>query len=352
MHDRDTLTSKKRRDILAMGCAAAGLSLVGAPARAQSGELSVANWGGDWNDRTVKFVEAPLVESKGIKIVRTLNLEPERKTKLLAERNLPRGTIDVAHFSAGDAFELNEQDILEKLDASRIPNLANVRAGLATPYFVPWVFGAVTLAYNPKFVKDAPKSFADLWDPKYAGKVGVLDQSFYNWVYMAALVGGGKMSNVDAAFPKLAEMKKSIKPRLYPTHQHLAAGFTNEEVWISANYSARLAQWARDGVPVRSAYPKEGAVTIVFGATMPKKARNKDAAYFYLNALLDPKALGAYSQASMYAPSTTNAQLPDDVRAAVDFTPAQTATLNNPDYGYQAKSIARWQEWWNKEFKA
>ena len=83
------------------------------------------------------FVEAPLVESKGIKIVRTLNLEPERKTKLLAERNLPRGTIDVAHFSAGDAFELNEQDILEKLDASRIPNLANVRAGLATPYFVP-----------------------------------------------------------------------------------------------------------------------------------------------------------------------------------------------------------------------
>ena len=341
-----------RRELLALGGAAAGLSLWSGPAAAQSGELVVSNWGGDWNDRTVRAIEAPLVESRGIKVVRVLNLEPERKAKLLAERNLPRGSIDVAHFSAGDAFELHEQDVLETLDASKIPNLAHVRAGLKTPYFVPWVFGAVTLAYNPKYVKEPPTSFADLWNPKYAGRVGVLDQSYYNWIYMAALVNGGKMDSVDPGFAKLAEMKQAIKPRLYPTHQHLAAGFSNEEVWISANYSARIAQWAKGGVPVRSAYPKEGAVTIVFGATIPKRARNKEAAYVYLNALLDPKGLGEYAAVSMYAPSTTNAIVPDDVRAQIDFTAAQAQTLNNRDYGYQAKNLARWQEWWNKEFKA
>lgn len=341
----------RRRDLLLGAGAAAALSLNPRLAHAQSGELVVSNWGGDWNDRTVRFIEAPLVESKGIKVVRALNLEPERKTKLIAERGLPRGSIDVAHFSAGDAFELNEQDVLEQLDLAKIPNYANVRPGLRAPYFVPWVFGGVTLAYNPKYIKEPPTSLVELWNPKYVGKLGVLDQSYYNWIYMAALVGGGRMNQVDPGFAKLAEMRRTMQPKVYPTHQQLAAAFANEEVWISANYSARIAQWAKDGVPVRSSYPKEGAVTIVFGATIPKRARNKDAAYLYLNALLDPKGLGAYSAASMYAPAASNAQMPDDVRAAIDFTPAQQATLHRPDYGYQAKNLGRWQEWWNKEFK-
>jgi len=340
-----------RRDLVRGVGAATALSLTGRPVWAQSGELVVSNWGGDWNDRTVRFIEAPLVESKGIRIVRALNMEPERKTKLLAERGLPRGSIDVAHFSAGDAYDLNEQGVLEQLDLKKIPNYANVRPGLRAPYFVPWVFGGVTLAYNPKYIKEPPTSLAELWNPKYAGKLGVLDQSYYNWIYMAALAGGGKMNQVEPGFAKLTEMKRTMQPKIYPTHQQLAAAFANEDVWISANYSARIAQWAKDGVSVRSSYPKEGAVTIVFGATIPKRARNKEVAYLYLNALLDPKGLGAYATASMYAPATSNAQLSDEVRSAVDFTPAQQAVLQNPDYGYQSKNLGKWQEWWNKEFK-
>lgn len=341
----------RRRDLLQIAGATTTLAVAGRSVWAQSGELVVSNWGGDWNDRTVRFIEAPLVESKGIKIVRALNLEPERKTKLLAERALPRGSIDVAHFTAGDAYELNEQDVLEQLDLTKIPNYANVRPALRSPYFVPWVFGTVTLAYNPKFIKEPPTSLAELWNPKYAGKLGVLDQSYYNWIYMAALVGRGKMNQVEPGFAKLAEMKRTMQPKVYPTHQQLAAAFASEEVWISANYSARIAQWAKDGVSVRSSYPKEGAVTMVFGATMPKRARNKDAAYHYLNSLLDPKGLGAYAAASMYAPSTSNAQVPEEARTAIELTPEQQATLNNLDHAYQAKNLAKWQEWWNKEFK-
>lgn len=347
----DPVVNLGRRDLVRGAGAAAALALLGRGAYAQSGELVVTNWGGDWNDRTVRFVEAPLVESRGIKVVRALNLEPERKTKLLAERNLPRGSIDVAHFTAADAYELNEHGVLEQLDIAKIPNYANVRPELRTPYFEPWVFGAVTLAYNPKYVKEPPTSLAELWNPKYAGKLGVLDQSYYNWIYMAALAGGGKMNQVEPGFAKLAEMKRTMQPKIYPTHQQLAAAFASEEIWISANYSARIAQWAKDGVPVRSAFPKEGAVTMVFGATMPKRARNKDAAYFYLNALLDPKALGAYCAASMYMPATTNADVPEAARETVELTPAQIASLKHLDVAYQSKNLSKWQEWWNKEFK-
>ena len=285
-------------------------------ASAQSGELVIANWGGDWNDRCVRFIEAPLVESKGIKIVRALNLEPERKAKLLAEKNLPRGTLSLAQFTAGDAYELHEQGIVETLDYSKIPNAANIRPSLRSPYFVPFIVGGCTLAYNPKYIKTPPTSFADLWNPEYAGKLGVLDQSFFNWIYMAALVGGGKMNNVDAAWGKLAEMKQKMKPRIY-----------------------------------RSSFPKEGAITVVFGALIPKKAPNKDAAYHYLNSFLDPKAVGLFCEASMYAPSITNVVMTDALKAKIDFTPDQSARLQNVDYAYQAKNIAGWLERWNKEFK-
>ena len=340
-----------RRSLLIGGTAAAALVMTGRPALAQSGELIIANWGGDWNDRCVKFVETPLVEKKGIKISRILNLEPERKTKLLAERNLPRGTLSLAQFTLGDAYELNEMGIVEPLDYSKIPNAAAIRPSLRSPYFLPFIVGGVTLAYNPKYIKEPPTSFADLWNVAYAGKLGVLDQSFYNWIYMAALVAGGKMDNVEPGFAKLLEMKKTMQPRIYPTHQQLAAAFASEEIWISANYSARLFQWEKDGVSVKSSYPKEGAITVVFGAIIPKKAPNKDAAYFYLNSFLDPTALGQFCDASMYAPSTTNAIMPPAVKEKIDFTAAQSASLNNVDYAYQAKNLARWLEWWNKEFK-
>ena len=341
-----------RRKVICGTGTALAMSMIGRPISAQSSELIITNWGGDWNDRCVRFIETPLVERKGVKIVRALNLEPERKTKLLAERNLPRGTLSLAQFTGGDAYELNEQGIVEQLDYSKIPNAAYIRKSLLSPYFVPFIVGGVTLAYNPKFIKNPPTSLTDLWNPEYAGKLGVLDQSFFNWIYIAALVGGGGMSNVDPGFSKLLEMKQKMRPRIYPTHQHLAAGFSNEEIWISANYSGRIFQWQKDGVSVRSSYPKEGAITVVFGGIIPKKAPNKDAAYLYLNSFLDPKGLGQFCEASMYAPSTTNAIIPEVVKAKIDFTPKQSADLQNVDFVYQAKNIANWLEWWNKEFKS
>jgi putative spermidine/putrescine transport system substrate-binding protein len=80
--------SPTRRQAL-LGSAAAILTAgAGREAHAAAGTVVVSNWGGDWNQRTVRFVEAPLVETKGLTVVRDLGMEPERKAKLLAERRL------------------------------------------------------------------------------------------------------------------------------------------------------------------------------------------------------------------------------------------------------------------------
>ena len=353
MRSTGTRPALNRRKFIALS----GASLVAAPmiarqsALAQGGELRVANWGGDWNERVVRAFEAPFINSKGIKIIHELSNPPERKAKLLAERRLPRGSVDVAWLSDADAYEMDQAGVLEPIDQAKIPNWKYIDNKLQVPHIVTWIYGGIVLMYNPNKVPE-PKSFADLWNPKYADRVGINDGIYFQYIYAASLAHGGTMGNVEKAFPALLDLKKAVKPRLYPTHQALAAAFNSEEVWISANYSSRIIQWTKEGVPVKWSYPKEGAIFTSFGAGIPKKGLNRDAAYYYLNAMLEPQAAGKIGELTSYPPSTTNAEMADDIRKTIAFTPEQIQQFNFVDYGYAAKNDSKWVEWWNKEFKA
>lgn len=335
---------------------AAGAGLVGGALpltgwAQSSGELVIANWGGDWNTNVMKALETPVFEGSGLTLRRDLASAPARKTKLLAERNLPRGTVDVAHFTDADAYELGALGALEELDYSRIPNAAHLLPGMRNKYFLPWVYSGVVLIYNPNKIKTPPTSFADLLRPEYAGRVGLIDQIYFNYLYAYSLVAGGTLNDITPAFAKLAELKKAVQPRIYPSHQQLAAAMAADEVWISANYNARAAQWQTEGLPVRGSYPREGAIAVQFGVVIPKRARNKDAAYRYLNEMLAPAPTRTLSELTYYAPAIDNAALPAELAQRVQFTPEQQKRMHYVDYPYAARSQAEWLEWWNKEIK-
>ncbi len=341
----------RRRDVLLKGGVFLASQAIPS-AIAQTGELTVSNWGGDWNDRIVRVLEKPFTERTGVSIAHELAQAPERKTKLLAERRLPRGTIDIAHMTDADAYEMQVQDVLEELDLTQLPNYQHIYPQLRTPYFVPWVYGGVVLLYNPNKYPNPPSSFAALWDKRYVGHVGVIDQIFFNYIYAAALINGGSMTNVEPGFAKLAEMKSAVTPRIYPSHQQLAAAVASEEVWISANYTARVLQWQADGLPIRMARPSEGPIAVTFGAVMPKRARNKTAAYSYLNSLLAPKVAGGFAEVSYYAPSVDNAEMSAAARKAVEFTEEERGKLNFVNNDYAARNASVWLDRWNKEFKS
>ncbi|MFG1289360.1 ABC transporter substrate-binding protein [Xanthobacter versatilis] len=338
-----------RRAVL--GALGAGAAVLAAPrlARAQEGTLVVSNWGGDWNERTIRFVEAPLVESRGIKIVRDLGMEPERKAKLIAEKRLKRGTIDVIHINEGDSVELNAQDVLSDIDFSKVPNYADVVPALKSkPFFVPWLYSGVTIIYNKDKVPNPPKSYEELWDKKWAGKIGLTNQLYFNYIMMAGLIKGGNVTNTEQGKERLIQLKELTQPRIYAAHQQLGAGLVNGEVDIAVNYKARGLQWANDGAPLAIQYPTEGAIAVMFGAALPKRAPSPDLAYIYFNAMLDRKAMAGLAGASFYAPANSKAELSDELRAKVDFTAAQAAALKFPDYAHVAKNTAEWLEWWNK----
>jgi putative spermidine/putrescine transport system substrate-binding protein len=85
---------------------------------------------------------------------------------------------------------------------------------------------------------------------------------------------------------------------------------------------------------------------------VPKNAPNKDGAYAWLNASLEPQAQVAFAQKMGYAPTVSNAQLPPELAQKLTFSAEEQAKLKTPDYGYVAKENQNLVQWWDREFLA
>jgi putative spermidine/putrescine transport system substrate-binding protein len=97
--------------------------------------------------------------------------------------------------------------------------------------------------------------------------------------------------------------------------------------------------------------PKEGATPIVFEAAIPKNAPNKDCAYAYLDAMLDPQGQVGFAAKMGYVPTVTNAKLDAKLEADLSFTADEQKKFVIPDLEYVAKNNAQLLDWWNREFK-
>jgi putative spermidine/putrescine transport system substrate-binding protein len=343
-----------RRQILASAAAGTAALSFGRQANAASGQIVIANWGGDWSDRTIEFFEAPIVEKAGYTVLRDLGALDQRRTKLLATRRLPRGTLDVAHLDDAGAFDMESQGVLETINEDKIPNLKDVSPQLKSATFIPWQYSGWVIGYNPDKLKDPPKSFADLWDPKYAGMIGLSDVHWFHHVEVAALKVGKSLDNINVEQVKAAmmDMKKTSKPRIYPGHLQQEQALKNEEVLIGTNYKSRLLQFAAEGVRVVPIYPTEGAISIVYGLVIPKKAPNLEGANFYCNALLDPAGQASLVQKSFYSPSNAKTVLPEAAQKQIAFTAEEQETLHKRPHAWWLKNRSELLDFYNKEFKS
>ena len=102
---------------------------------------------------------------------------------------------------------------IQKLDAAKVPNAANVVPELmakSAGFGVPASYSLIGIAYNEKLLKTAPKSWADLWNPEYRGKVAIPRASSnlgLGVLVIAARIFGGSEDNLEPGWAKLQELK-------------------------------------------------------------------------------------------------------------------------------------------------
>ena len=343
-----------RRAVLGGMAAAGAATLLPRRSEAAGGRVIVGTWGGDYQNLLQSNIAAPLLEPEQINVVYDTGNDSPRKTKLLAEKRLPRGSMDIVALSAAGMFEMHKADALLELDWSKIPNSKHIVPNLKTTYSVPHIFSSRVILYNPSKIPVAPTSYNDLWDPKYTGHVGVIDIQYQTTLESAALINGGSLGNFEPGKAKLMELKKQ-GVTILPTNEAMAQALKTEEIWICIMWKARGVMWQNAGVPVKIAYPNEGAVLYVSELGIAKNAPDKDAAYAYLNASLDPRAQRGFIKTMGYNPTVDNV-VPgaEDAETAerIEFAPAEKSHMLIEDYDYLAKNDAQLKEWWDKEFKA
>lgn len=319
---------------------------------AGGGKAVVGSWGGDYQNYLKEYVEPALGGDTQV-VYDTGDAEP-RMTKLRTEKDSAEGSTDVALLGDSDMQGMIEADVMEKLDLSQIPNAANIQDALTNDYWIPHIFSANVLIYNSEQVTPAPDSYDVMWDPKYKGKIGVLSDQWFNFYFAAAAVvkGGNPGNDVDAGWEKLLELKDSVV--VFASQEQLGQAMMSGQIWLTANWKARAFQWSQQegGAPLASVVPKEGTFPVTFAAGIPKNAVDKDAAYAYLNAMLDPKAQASFAENMGYSPTVSNAELPGDLQTQIGFTEEEQAQVNPLDFSYIVENNERWREQWQQQIVA
>lgn len=335
-----------------LGGAAALAAGAAVPAAAQDNKrIVVGTWGGDYSRLLAKNIETPLLAPKGWDVVKDEANAPPRKTKIMAEKALRRGTSDVQGFSATDMFELSEQGAVETLDYSKMPNAKNLIPAMKYPYGIGHIYSGKVILYNPKLITTPPVSFADTLDPKMGDKLGIIDIQYQFTMLAAGLASGGSVSNFEPGKERLLACRKA-GARIYPSNEAFAQALKTEEISCGIMWKARAVQWQNAGIPIETVAPREGVPMYVSGFVMPKNAPNKAGAYAYLDAMMAASAQEGFAVDMGYNPTVTDAKVPADLQKRIGFTPEEQKRLVDLDYGYIAKNDSAFQEWWNKSFKA
>ncbi len=208
--------------------------------------------------------------------------------------------VDVAHPCNAGIPRWIASGLFQPLDTSRLSNWSDVMPELynlegnfvdGKPYLAPFDWGQTSITYRTDlFELEGEESWDMLWDERYKGRLGSLASGGDAW-WCGAIKAGVAMSDIDTpeAFEKIAAVMREQRPliRLYTDdtttlEQALASG----EMVAAMTWSGSAVRLKGEGVPVRFANPKEGALTWVCGLMIHKDAPNLDAAYDIIDSLL------------------------------------------------------------------
>jgi spermidine/putrescine-binding protein len=182
------------------------------------------------------------------------------------------------------------QGLLQKLDKTKLPmddfntNYLNLPFDPGNEYTIPYEAGADALIYNADKVSNPPASFADLWNPDYAGRMVFLDDSRVV-IGMALLTLGYDVNTKDPvqleeAKAKLATLIPGVK--LFDSDSPKTALIAGDvDLGITWTGEAFTAQ--QENPAFTFVYPAEGAVLWQDNWAMPTGAPHPDAAYAWLN---------------------------------------------------------------------
>lgn len=296
------------------------VSLMGAMASAVQADdkvLHVYNW----SDYIAPDTVAKFEKQTGIKVVYDVFDSNETlEAKLLAGKS----GYDVVVPSNNFLAKQIKADVYQKLDKSKLPNWKNLDTDLlkavgdasdkGNEHAFPYMWGSIGIGYNPEKVKAAlGVDKIDSWDvvfkPENMEKLKSCGVSFLDapteMIPAALHYLGYPTDSTDKK--QLAEAEAlflKIRPSIAYFHSSkYISDMANGNICVAVGYSGDLEQSkaraheAGDKVKVDYIIPKEGAGTFYDMVAIPKDAANVDAAYKFMNFLMQPEIMAEITNA-------------------------------------------------------
>jgi spermidine/putrescine-binding protein len=209
------------------------------------------------------------------------------------------------------------EGLAQKIDKSRLPNFQNINSLYQRQYYdpfdeytIPYGAGVQTIVYDPEKVQIPIKGYFDLWHPMLARKVGIID-SFRVVNGIALKMMGQSYNTNDLELIRLAgEYLMSLAPniRLIRDNQ-LEENILSGEIDVAVMYTSQVTMAKLKNPELEVVFPIEGIGFGIMSAFIPTKAVNIDAAYAFLDYIMDAKRgatcfeyLGYYSTFSASDP--------------------------------------------------
>ena len=289
------------------------LSLMGAMAGAAQADdkvLHVYNW----SDYIAPDTIANFEKESGIKVVYDVFDSNETlEAKLLAGKSgydivVPSNNFLAKQIKAG---------VYQELDKSKLSNYDNLNKSLLKAVSVsdpdnkhafPYMWGSIGIGYNPEKVKAAlGVDKIDSWDfilkPENLAKLKSCGVSFLDSPtemlpvalhYLGLPTDTQKKADLKQAEDLFLKLRPSIG---YFHSSKYISDLANGNICVAVGYSGDVQQAksraAEAGGKVKVAYdiPKEGAGSFYDMVAIPKDAENVEAAYKFMNYLLEPKVM-------------------------------------------------------------
>jgi putative spermidine/putrescine transport system substrate-binding protein len=165
-----------------------------------------------------------------------------------------------------------------------------------------WVaayYGIMAIGANTKVVPEAPKSFADLKDPKYKGQVSLNGDpreagAAFAAVMAASLANGGSFDDILPGIKYFADLKKS--GNLTGTDVTEATVLSGETpIWIdwTYNYPGLAPKLAENGIEAAINVPTDGVYGGYYAQGVVKASPHQNAAKLWIDHIIsDEGALG------------------------------------------------------------
>ena len=179
---------------------------------------------------------------------------------------------------------LIQQDLLEPLDFSNIPNFKYIDEQFQNPpydpenrFSVPYTWGCIGIIYNSKYVNEEDTGSWDLlWNKDYAGKILMFDNPRDAFAISEALLGYS-MNTEDpeelaACTEKLKEQKNLVQSYVM---DQIFDKLERGEAWIGPYYCGDYLLMVEENEDLEFYYPEEGYNLFIDAICIPKGCQHK-----------------------------------------------------------------------------